>query len=82
MAAAVGGLTTVVDDGRSGLLVDSHRADDWADALARLVHDPDLRARLARGAVEQARQFSWDVTAEQTLETYDRARSYMREAVA
>ena len=46
------------------------------------MHDPDLRARLARGAVEQARQFSWDVTAEQTLETYDRARSYMREAVA
>ena len=82
VAAAVGGLTTVVDNGRSGLLVDSHRADDWADALARLVHDPDLRARLARGAVEQARQFSWDVTAEQTLETYDRARSYMREAVA
>ena len=82
VAAAVGGLTTVVEDGRSGLLVDSHRADDWADALARLVHDPDLRERLARGAIAQAAQFSWDATAEQTLETYDRARSFMREAVA
>ena len=28
VAAAVGGLTTVVDNGRSGLLVDTHRADD------------------------------------------------------
>ncbi len=82
VAAAVGGLSTVVDDERSGVLVESHRADDWADALSRLVHDPDLRDRLARGAIAQAAQFSWDATAEQTLETYDRARSFMREAVA
>ena len=82
LAAAVGGLTTVVDNGRSGVLVDSHRPADWADALASLVRDPQLRERLARGAVHQAAQFSWDVTAEKTLETYDRARSLMREAVA
>jgi len=82
VAAAVGGLTTVVEDGRSGVLVDTHDAEDWADALARLVHDPALRARLARGAIAQAAHFSWDATAEQTLETYDRARSLMREAVA
>jgi D-inositol-3-phosphate glycosyltransferase len=82
VAAAVGGLTTVVENGRSGVLVDTHRAEDWADALAKLVHDPALRETLARGAVEQARRFSWDVTAEQTLATYERARSLMREAVA
>ena len=40
------------------------------------------RVRLGRGALEQATHFSWDATAEQTLETYDRARSLMREAVA
>jgi D-inositol-3-phosphate glycosyltransferase len=82
VAAAVGGLTTVVENGRSGVLVDTHRAEDWADALANLVHDRALRETLARGAVEQARRFSWDVTAEQTLATYERARSLMREAVA
>jgi D-inositol-3-phosphate glycosyltransferase len=82
VAAAVGGLTTVVDGGRSGLLVDSHRPDDWADALASLVHDAALRERLSRGALRQAAQFSWDLTAEKTLETYDRARSFMHEAVA
>ncbi len=82
VAAAVGGLTTVVENGRSGVLVDTHRAEDWADALAELVHDPALRESLARGAVEQARRFSWDATAEQTLATYERARSLMREAVA
>jgi D-inositol-3-phosphate glycosyltransferase len=82
VAAAVGGLTTVVDNGRSGLLVESHRSEEWADALGLLVHDPELRARLAAGAVRQARHFSWEVTAEQTLETYERAASFMSEAVA
>ncbi len=82
VAAAVGGLTTVVEDGRSGLLVDGHRPDDWATALARLVGDPALRERLSRGAVRQAARFSWDLTAERTLEVYARARSMMREAVA
>src|SRR5688572_30651272 len=82
VAAAVGGLTTVVRDGRSGLLLDTHDPRDWADALGRLVDDPGLRAELGRGALVQARQFSWDLTAERILETYERARSFMREAVA
>ena len=79
VAAAVGGLTTVVRDGLSGLLVDGHEPRDWADALRRLVEDdPALRARLEAGALEQARQFSWERTADQTLEVYDRARADMR----
>ena len=82
MAAAVGGLTTVVRDGHSGLLVDGHEPDDWADALGRVVRDDDLRVRLEAGALEQARRFSWDRTAERTLEVYERARADLREPVA
>ncbi|WP_183095359.1 glycosyltransferase, partial [Nocardioides stalactiti] len=82
VAAAVGGLTTVVDHGRSGLLVDTHDARDWARALERVVIDPGFRDRLAAGAVAQARHFSWDATAQQTLEVYQRASSLMRESVA
>jgi D-inositol-3-phosphate glycosyltransferase len=79
VAAAVGGLTTVVRDERSGLLVPGHRPEDWADALQRVLTDDPLRARLERGAVEQARLFSWDATAEATLEVYDRARAFVPE---
>jgi D-inositol-3-phosphate glycosyltransferase len=82
VAAAVGGLTTVVRDGQSGLLVDSHDPLDWARALEPVVVDPAYRDRLAAGALEHARQFSWDATAAQTLEVYQRAGSFMREAVA
>ncbi|MFC7493282.1 MULTISPECIES: D-inositol-3-phosphate glycosyltransferase [unclassified Nocardioides] len=82
VAAAVGGLSTVVRDGRSGLLVDSHDPRDWATALRRIVTDTDLRLRLEAGALEQARRFSWERTAERTLEVYHRARADLRETVS
>lgn len=77
VAAAVGGLSTVVRDGVSGLLVDTHAPRDWADALRRVLLDPALHARLSAGAVEQARRFAWERTAAATLEAYERARSWM-----
>jgi D-inositol-3-phosphate glycosyltransferase len=79
VAAAVGGLTTVVADGVSGLLVDTHEPRDWAAALRRLIDDPALTARLGVGALEHARDFSWDRTAERTLGAYHQARSLMRD---
>ena len=80
VAAAVGGLTTVVRDGHSGLLVPGHRADDWATALARVLDDDGLCARLREGAVAQAAQFSWDATADATLGVYEQARGLLRAA--
>ncbi len=82
LAAAVGGLPTAVRDGVSGLLLDTHDPADWAAALDRMVGDEALRARLAAGALEQAARFSWDVTADETLAAYARARSLMRESAA
>jgi D-inositol-3-phosphate glycosyltransferase len=82
VAAAVGGLTTVVRDGHSGLLVDGHEPRQWAAALRRVVEDDDLRLRLEAGALEQARQFSWEHTADRMLEVYERARADLKESVA
>lgn len=81
VAAAVGGLTTVVRDGHSGLLVDGHEPRAWADALRRVVADDGFRGRLAAGALEQARLFSWERTAKETLAVYERARAEIREPV-
>jgi D-inositol-3-phosphate glycosyltransferase len=77
VAAAVGGLTTVVAHEVSGLLVDGHDARGWAAALSRIVDSEALRSRLAAGALAQARNFSWDRTAERTLEVYQQARAAM-----
>lgn len=81
VAAAVGGLPTVVRHERSGLLVDTHDDTDWARALGRVLTEPGLHDRLAAGAAAQAREFSWDATASAMLETYERARQLMRAEV-
>jgi D-inositol-3-phosphate glycosyltransferase len=82
VAAAVGGLTTVVADGESGLLLDTHDPDEWAHAIGRVLLDDALRARLAAGARARAGMFSWESTAERTLDVYERARAALRESVS
>lgn len=61
VATAVGGVPSVVDDGRNGLLVPPGDAPALADALVRVAHEPDLRERLAGGALATAARF--DATA-------------------
>jgi D-inositol-3-phosphate glycosyltransferase len=73
VAAAVGGLTTAVAHGRSGLLVDTHDPEDYARVIEQVIEAPGLRAALSVGAVAQAADFSWDRTAEATLDVYRRA---------
>ena len=79
IAAAVGGLPTVVHDRHSGLLVDSHLATDWAGAIKRLISDQALHAKLSAGAIRQSRLFAWERTADTTLEVYRRAARSMKD---
>ncbi|WP_036829992.1 D-inositol-3-phosphate glycosyltransferase [Phycicoccus jejuensis] len=71
VAANVGGLPTAVGDG--GLLVDGHDTADWATSLGRVVLEPGLRDALSPRAVEHARGFGWERTAERLLEVYGQA---------
>jgi D-inositol-3-phosphate glycosyltransferase len=70
VAAAVGGLTTAVVDGQSGFLVEGHNPTDYARVFATIIDQPELRAALSVGAVAQASGFSWERTADATLEVY------------
>jgi len=70
VAAAVGGLVTAVRDGTSGMLVHGHDPHDWARVLGGLLTSPGQLAKLARGAVEHARGFSWERTAQRLLTVY------------
>ncbi|MCL6551427.1 MAG: D-inositol-3-phosphate glycosyltransferase [Acidothermus cellulolyticus] len=69
VAARVGGLTTAVRDGESGLLVDGHDPARYAWAIGRLL-DPGRRAEFVRGAVTHAMRFHWDNTVEGILGVY------------
>jgi glycosyltransferase involved in cell wall biosynthesis len=50
VATSLNGLAEAVVDGRTGVVVPGHDPDALADALERLLRDPELRHRLARGA--------------------------------
>lgn len=61
IAGRSGGIPAAVSDGETGLLVDAERAEAVAEAVARLLDDPGLRARLGiagRRAVES--HYNWD----------------------
>jgi D-inositol-3-phosphate glycosyltransferase len=79
VASAVGGLTTVVRDGVTGLLVDGHDPADYALAMSRLVAAPAYRDRLGSAAALHARGFAWERTADLTLEVYRKAALAMRD---
>lgn len=70
VAAKIGGLVYVVDDGVTGLLVDGWNPADYAEALDRLLSDNGLRNKMSEAAVVWARRFSWDATVRRYLELY------------
>ncbi|MBW3614547.1 MAG: glycosyltransferase [Actinobacteria bacterium] len=63
VASAVGGLTSLVRNGETGLLVDSRRASDFADAIATVLGDEELARALGRQAAAHARGYTWTVAA-------------------
>jgi glycosyltransferase involved in cell wall biosynthesis len=58
IVSAIGGLKDVVSDGETGLLVAPGDAGALRDALARLLADGEMRARMGRAAQDRARLFS------------------------
>lgn len=66
LAARLGGMTEIVQDGDSGFLFDPESEAEFGEALTRLVVNPALREQLGRKALQLARQyFDMDSVADQ-----------------
>jgi D-inositol-3-phosphate glycosyltransferase len=63
VAAAVGGLTTLVMNGRTGYLVEDGEAATYAKFAADICANPLLQAELGAGAASMAAGYSWSITA-------------------
>jgi glycosyltransferase involved in cell wall biosynthesis len=59
--------------GEAALLVDAHDPDDLAEAMGRMLTEPELRQKLGASGLRQASSISWERTAQQTLEAYEQA---------
>jgi D-inositol-3-phosphate glycosyltransferase len=71
VAASVGGLRYVVEDGRTGFLVEGHDPAEHAERLLRVLRDPGLQATIGAEASRRALRFTWDVTAKEVRRVYD-----------
>jgi D-inositol-3-phosphate glycosyltransferase len=70
VAAAVGGLRTLVDDGRTGYLVEGRDPDVFAERVARILDQPALAQRFGALAAEQAKGYTWSTAAGRLRRVY------------
>ncbi len=74
VATTAGGIGTVVDHERTGLVVPERRPDAIAEAVQRLAGDPALRSSLGEAARRMVEtRFGWGHTAERFEAAYRRA---------
>jgi len=72
VAAAVGGLTEIVEDGVSGYLVKGRDPADYAAAIARVLRDPEGRVAMGEEARARAARFTWARAVDRLVAIYDR----------
>ena len=71
VAASVGGLRSLVDDGGTGFLVDGRDPVDFAGPVSLLlVSDPELRAAMSANAEARSRRYAWSITAARLRRLY------------
>ncbi|MDH7556050.1 MAG: glycosyltransferase family 4 protein [Candidatus Methanosuratincola sp.] len=65
-----GGLDEIITEGKDGLKFQSGSPEGLARAITKILEDEGLMARLVENAKSRAKEFSWDTTADQTLDLY------------
>jgi D-inositol-3-phosphate glycosyltransferase len=63
VAAAVGGLPAVVEDGVTGFLVEGRDPLDWATPVSLLLDDSELAGAMGSRAASRSGRWSWSMTA-------------------
>ena len=70
-ATGAGGIPEVVVHGETGLLVAPENPTALGDAIATLLEDPELRARMGARAPERAAEFSVERMTDRTMAVYE-----------
>ena len=72
VATKVGGVPELVEDGVTGFLVPPKDSKALAEALRKLIDDPDLRQRMGRaGRGKALREFTLDRMLRETERVYE-----------
>jgi D-inositol-3-phosphate glycosyltransferase len=71
VASDVGGLSSTIEDGRSGFLVPPDNPPALAARLERVLTDDDLRRQIQQAAYQRALYYGWDSIAPRMALLYD-----------
>jgi D-inositol-3-phosphate glycosyltransferase len=72
IAASVGGLREVVEDGVTGFLIEGHDPEDYARAMAEVLDDAGRAAEMGDEARRRAGRFTWLRAVDRLAAIYDR----------
>jgi glycosyltransferase involved in cell wall biosynthesis len=81
VATSVGGISATVLPGVNGFIAPVRGVSEIADALATLVQNPDLRARMGEASRRLVQEFSIDRMVDQTVALYEHVVSGSRSRV-
>ena len=73
VVAAAGGMLDFCHDERNALMVRPGSTTHFAEQLARVLNEPELRQRLSAGALETAKGRQWDVIWDGVAQVYEEA---------
>lgn len=70
VASAVGGLLSLVDDRRTGRLIEGRDPDDYARAIDEIIGDAAVRTAMSHASVDRARRYTWSFAAARLRRLY------------
>jgi D-inositol-3-phosphate glycosyltransferase len=70
VAASVGGLRSLVEDGDTGFLVEGRSAHEYAAPVALLLDSPGLAGELGRNAAARSARYTWSIAAARLRRLY------------
>jgi glycosyltransferase involved in cell wall biosynthesis len=73
VASRVGGIPEVVEEGRTGILVEPANPHALAEGLREICQDENRRRAMANEALHHVRTFGWEAIVPQVLSTYQEA---------
>jgi len=82
VASDIEGYSSVITNGREGLLVAPKQDEALADAIAILLRSPDLMSELASNGLKRAEEFRWERVASSVMDYYQTFLTMPRAAVS
>ena len=71
IASRVGGILDIIEDGKTGLLIEPGNPEEIAKAISKIYQDSVLREQLINNAIAELKRYNWKNMAERVFKIYE-----------